>query len=136
MFFAILLATLASATLGVIVYAAGTVCYLKGVIAVTDEGAAHSWLMTVIDVTSAILLGSGVVLLASPAALYWWVHGDYDRYLWIIRGPSPYNQLGGGPFQLWTYVLLLILGLGGISVGLMLRRWFYIQLEALIKDKH
>lgn len=136
MFFLILLATLASATLGVIVYAVWVACYLKSVIAVTDGDATHSWLITVVDVTSAIVLGIGVLLLASPAALYWWVHGDYDRYLWIIRGPSPYNQLGGGPFQLWTYVLLLILGLVGISVGFTLRRWFYVRLGTLIRDKY
>lgn len=136
MFLLVLLATIASATLGVIVYAVWVVCYLKSAIAVTDGDATNSWLMMIVDVTSAIVLGMGVLLLASPVALYWWIHGDYERYIWIIRGPSPYNQFGGGPFQLWMYVLLSFLGLVGISVGFTLRRWFYMRLGTLVRDKH
>lgn len=136
MFLPILLATLAFATLGVIVYVVWATSYFRSVIVAADGGGANPWLMTVVDVTSAIVLGIGVLLLASPAVLYWWIHGDYDRYLWIIRGPSPYNQFGGGPFQLWLYVLLLLLGLVGISIGITLRRWFYMQMGTAVRDRH
>ena len=121
MFLFILLATLVFATLGVIIYAIWTTSYCRSVIVAADGGEAHPWLMTVVDVTSAIVLGLGVLLLASPAVLYWWIHGDYNRYLWIIRGPSLYNQFAGGPFQLWMYVLLLLLGLVAISLGISLQ---------------
>jgi hypothetical protein len=96
----------------------------------------NPWLITVVDVTSAIVLGVGVLLLASPVVLYWWIHGDYSGYLWIIRGPSPYHQFGGGPFQLWMYVLLLLLGLVVTSLGITLRWWFYLWLATVVRDRH
>lgn len=46
------------------------------------------------------LQGIGISLVMSPLFLYWWIHGDYQRYLWIISGPSPYDKFGGGPYQL------------------------------------
>ena len=57
-----------------------------------------------------ILQGIGISLVISPLALYWWTHGDYNRYLWIISGPSPFNNFGSGPYQLRLYGILLLAG--------------------------
>lgn len=57
-----------------------------------------------------ILFGTGIVLTFSPILLYWWIHGDYDRYLWIISGPFPYSHFGSGPFQLVLYGCLFLIG--------------------------
>jgi len=57
-----------------------------------------------------IFLGFGIILLLSPLMLYWWIHGNYDHYLWIISGPYPYSNFGGGPFQLVVYLGLFLSG--------------------------
>lgn len=59
---------------------------------------------------SDLMRGFGAVLIASPLALYWFIHGDYDRYIWIINGPAPFDSFGSGPFQLWMYIVLIICG--------------------------
>ncbi len=49
---------------------------------------------------------------------------DYDRYVWVINGPAPFDQFGGGPFQLWFHVAFA-LAAGGFAVtgiALLLRR--------------
>ncbi len=48
---------------------------------------------------SSLLLGLGTILLASPFLLWWWIHGGYERCVWIISGPYLYDNLDGGPFQ-------------------------------------
>jgi hypothetical protein len=63
----------------------------------------------------------GLVLLASPMLLWWWIHGDYERYVWIISGPQPYEQFGGGPFQLFMYTSLLLIGTLLTAVALLLK---------------
>lgn len=60
-----------------------------------------------------ILLCVGSVFLFSPILLYWFIHGSYERYIWIIHQPFPLSSFGGGPFQLWMDV-------GGVLVGVML----------------
>ncbi|MGN6331197.1 MAG: hypothetical protein ACTHOD_06020 [Motilibacteraceae bacterium] len=65
------------------------------------------------ELLSALLLGLGAVTLCAPAALYVLIHGDAERYLWLISGPSPFDQLGSGPVQLW-------LGAGLVTTGLLL----------------
>ncbi len=60
----------------------------------------------------------------SPFALNWWIHGDYERYIWIIRGPYPYSNFGGGPFQLAMYVGLFLFGVILIVVSLVGRKFF------------
>ena len=49
------------------------------------------------DLFSSLLLGFGTMLLASLFLLWWWIHGSYERYVWIIGGPYPHDYLGGGP---------------------------------------
>ncbi|MBK5252725.1 MAG: hypothetical protein JJE29_08865 [Peptostreptococcaceae bacterium] len=57
-----------------------------------------------------LMRGLGAVLIASPLALYWFIHGDYDRYIWIINGPAPFDSFGSGPFQLWMFIGLIVCG--------------------------
>lgn len=69
-----------------------------------------------------LLLGAGIVLVLSPLAIYWFIHGDAERYLWIISGPAPFNSLGSGPFQLVVYAGLIIAGGLLIATGLVAKR--------------
>ena len=70
----------------------------------------------IINFFLSLLLGLGTILLLSPLALNWWIHGDYDRYLWIINGPYPYSSFGGGPFQLVMYLGLFLCGIVLIAI--------------------
>lgn len=70
---------------------------------------------------SSLLLGLGLVFLASPLLLWWWIHGDYERYVWIISGPRPYDSFGSGPFQLVMYSTLFLTGLLLTVVALAVR---------------
>jgi hypothetical protein len=64
-----------------------------------------------VHVLTSVLLGWGILLLASPIFLYWFIHGSSERYLWLIGGPAPFDSFGSGPFQLWMYAGLFLLGL-------------------------
>jgi hypothetical protein len=52
----------------------------------------------------------GVIFLIFPFFLIWFIHGNRDRYLWIINGPNPFNQLGSGPVQLMLISISVIIG--------------------------
>lgn len=52
----------------------------------------------------------GSTFLASIPFLWWFIHGDYERYLWIINGPFPFSHMGSAPFQLLIFVSLFIAG--------------------------
>jgi hypothetical protein len=67
------------------------------------------------------LLSIGILAIISPAFLYCFIHGDYDRYIWIINGPFPFSSFGGGPFQLLMYMGLFITGVVLISVSLIIK---------------
>jgi hypothetical protein len=67
------------------------------------------------------LLGLGTIFLVSPFLLWWWIHGSYERYVWIISGPYPYDNLGGGPFQVMVYSGLFATGFVLTSLALILR---------------
>jgi hypothetical protein len=71
---------------------------------------------------SDLLLGWGVILTISPLLLYWFIHGNYERYVWIINGPYPFSHFGGGPFQLFMYAGLFAGGIGLVAVSMILRR--------------
>ena len=73
-------------------------------------------------ILSNLLLLIGIEICLSPFILYWFIHGDYDRYIWIINGPFPFSSFGGGPFQLLMYGGLLITGLVLIAVSLIVKR--------------
>jgi hypothetical protein len=67
------------------------------------------------------LIGVGLVALAMPFFLYWLIHGDHERYIWLISGPSPFDEFGGGPFQLFMYLGFFSTGLGSVFAGAALR---------------
>lgn len=69
-----------------------------------------------------LLLGIGFLFAISSIILYWFIHGDYERYIWIINGPYPFSHFGGGPFQLFMYVGLFIVGLGLVAISRFLKR--------------
>lgn len=64
-----------------------------------------------LDPLSSALLGVGLLFLASPFALFWWIHEDCERYVWIISGPPPFDSFGSGPFQALMYGGLFLIGL-------------------------
>lgn len=55
---------------------------------------------------SDLFLGLGFILAVRPLILYWFIHGSYERYIWIKNGPYPFSNFGGGPFQLFLYMSL------------------------------
>lgn len=64
-----------------------------------------------LDLVSSLLLGLGALLLCSPVLLAWWIHGDYERYVWILNGP----------FQLFMYVGLFAAGVVLVVLSLLFR---------------
>lgn len=74
------------------------------------------------DLVSATTMGLGVVLVASPFALWWWINGSAERRLWIISGPPPYGRLGSGPLQLWIGIFLAGTGIALFVLGVLIRR--------------
>ncbi len=71
---------------------------------------------------SNFLRNLGIITTISPIFLYWFIHGNYDRYIWIINGPYPFNGFGGGSFQLLMYSGLLITGILLIAISLIVKR--------------
>ncbi|OAB47167.1 hypothetical protein PBAT_07770 [Paenibacillus antarcticus] len=57
---------------------------------------------------SSLFLGISFILFVCPIFVYWFVHGNDDRYIWIISGPFPFSHMGSGPVQVWMFVGLLI----------------------------
>lgn len=78
-------------------------------------------LLLAIDIGACLLLGIGAISLAAVPALYRFIHGSRERFEWIISGPSPFNQFGGGPYQTFLYGGLAVAGVGMIITGLWLR---------------
>lgn len=79
---------------------------------------------SLINFLSDLLLGLGYIISISPVILYWFIHGDYERYTWIINGPYPFSSFGGGPFQLIMYMGLFVTGAVLIVVSVVLKRNF------------
>lgn len=67
-----------------------------------------------------ILFGWGLFLMASPVALYLFIHADIQRYAWIISGPEPFSSFGSGPYQLRMYIGLFAVGIVLLAGGLIL----------------
>lgn len=68
------------------------------------------------------LLGAGLIFMISPAILYWFIHGNYERYIWILDAPFPFSHFGGGPFQLFMFMGLFIVGISLIVISMILKR--------------
>lgn len=71
---------------------------------------------------SNFLMNLGIIITISPIFLYWFIHGDYERYIWIINGPFPFNGFGGGPFQVLMYISLFITAAILITLSLYFNR--------------
>lgn len=63
---------------------------------------------------------TGGFIMISPILLYWFIHGSYERYIWVINDPYPFSQFGSGPFQMITYITLFVVGLGMVTSSI----WF------------
>lgn len=77
---------------------------------------------TLFSLLSSLLLGLGFLFLISPILLAWFIHGDYNRYIWVIHGPYPFSSFGGGPFQLAMGSALLIGGIVSILLSLLFKK--------------
>ena len=69
-----------------------------------------------------LFLGLGFIFIISPAILYWFINGNYERYIWIINGPYPFSHFGGGPFQLFMSVGLFLVGISCIAISMILKK--------------
>lgn len=65
----------------------------------------------------------GVTLLFSPLFYIWLIHGSYERYIWIINGPKPFNGLGGGPNQFWLSLISVAIGIVFIYISRLITRY-------------
>lgn len=64
-----------------------------------------------------IIFSIGGIFLFGPVIMYWFIHGSYKRYMWIISGGFPFNSFGSGPVQLYLYIGLFLTGIILILVG-------------------
>ena len=71
----------------------------------------------IFNIISYIFFGVGIISIMNVFLLYQWIHGDYERYLWIISGPDPYNKFGGGSYQLIMYSGLIFIGIIAIAIA-------------------
>jgi len=53
----------------------------------------------------------GATFVLSPVFLYWFIHGNYERYVWIINNPFPFSHLGSAIFQVLLSAGLIITGI-------------------------
>lgn len=74
------------------------------------------------------------VFILSPVILYWWIHGDYQRYFWIINQPYPLSHLGSFGYQATLYGTLVFIGVGLllITLGMQFSRRLLSVLGAVI----
>lgn len=75
-----------------------------------------------IKLLSDLLLGLGFLLTIIPIIVYRFIHADYERTIWIINGPYPFNHFGGGPFQLFMYIGLFVAGVCLITISIILNK--------------
>jgi len=71
---------------------------------------------------SDLLLGLGFIFTISPIIVYWLIHDNYERYIWIINGPYPFSRFGGGPFQLFMYTALFVIGVVLVTISMYLKK--------------
>lgn len=62
------------------------------------------------------LLLTGLFFLAGPFWLYWLIHGDYERTVWILNGPYPFSEFGSAPVQ-------LLMDIVSVAIGIVLIIW-------------
>lgn len=72
---------------------------------------------------NSLVLPLGIAWLLSPLLFYWLIHGNYERYLWIIRSPYPFNNFGSAPFQLlFLTIIPIIIGATLIIMSIFIRK--------------
>jgi len=71
---------------------------------------------------SGVLVTAGVFFWLLLPFGYWLIHGDYERYVWLISGPAPFDQLGSAPVQLWLDIIIGAAGSVCIIIGIILLR--------------
>lgn len=54
----------------------------------------------------------------SPFIAYWIIHGDYERYMWIINQSYPLSHLGSFGYQATLYGTLFLIGIGVLLIAL------------------
>lgn len=54
---------------------------------------------------------TGACFFACNFIFYYWLHGDFARYLWIINQPWPLSDLGGSSIQLLIHLTLTLISL-------------------------
>ena len=77
----------------------------------------------IIEIINSILFGLSIIFMISPFLLYQWIHGNYERYIWIIGGPNPYDKFGSGPYQLYMCLGLFFIGVIIFTSAFLLRRF-------------
>jgi hypothetical protein len=57
-------------------------------------------------------LGMALFAAAGPWLLSEWIHGDSNRYMWVINHGYPCSHMGSGPGMLWVYGTSLLAAWG------------------------
>lgn len=58
------------------------------------------------------------LFLVGPFVAYWIIHGDYQRYMWIINQAYPLSHLGSFGYQATLYGTLFLIGIGILLIAL------------------
>lgn len=70
-------------------------------------------------------LGLGTILIISPIFTYWYIHGNYERYLQIINKPALFSNFGSGPYQLFHLTILPILsGIILLKISTLIKKYY------------
>jgi len=77
---------------------------------------------TLIDILTSAILGIGLLLLATPFFLWWFLGGDMERRWWVTHGPYPLSEFGSGPFFIATVALIFFLGLILLFIAWIMRK--------------
>ncbi len=62
-------------------------------------------------ITSILFFITGAFFFACNFIFYYWLHGDFERYLWIINQPWPLSDLAGSSIQLLIHLTLTLISL-------------------------
>lgn len=63
-----------------------------------------------VDFIIPLLRVLGIEIIISPLLIYWFIHRDYETYMWIIKGPYPFSSFGSGPFMIRMFIMLFLTG--------------------------
>lgn len=76
------------------------------------------------DIVSSLLLGAGALLPLVPIIFVSWMHRADERYMWVIRGPYPFDSMGSGPFLIGLELKFLLAGAALFLCGYLIRRLY------------